>query len=147
METDDSEMRDLLGSSIVGGFLCISPEFCFVVEDDVSICGYAVAALDAKQFSKRLEHIWIPDLRIKYPLPPVTPGTNGNHDDIRMMSRRDQIIRGIHSQQSFLAPESVLKTHPSYLRLDLMPHVMAYDSSVSKRLLTCVLAALKANGQ
>jgi protein O-GlcNAcase/histone acetyltransferase len=54
---------------LVGGFLSLTPEFCFVVEDDVGVVGYALAALDAKQFHRKLEISWLPEMCHKYPQP------------------------------------------------------------------------------
>ena len=47
----------------------MTAEFCFVVEDDVGVVGYALAALDAKQFHKKLELAWLPEMCRKYPQP------------------------------------------------------------------------------
>lgn len=58
---------------MVGGFLTLSNEYCFVVEDDTGICGYALAALDAQQFNKKLEIAWKPELCLKYPAPTKEP--------------------------------------------------------------------------
>lgn len=54
---------------LIGGFISLSSEFCFVVEDENGIVGYAMAALDAKQFYKKVELTWIPELCEKYPKP------------------------------------------------------------------------------
>lgn len=54
---------------LVGHFLCLSPEYCFVVEDETGICGYALAALDARQLRTKCEICWIPELQKKYPAP------------------------------------------------------------------------------
>ena len=40
---------------------------CFVVEDSLGICGYVVAASDAKKFVKMTELTWIPEMVEKYP--------------------------------------------------------------------------------
>jgi len=56
-------------SRLVGGFLTLTPDFCFVVEDDDGVVGYALAALDAKQFHKKLELAWLPEMCRKYPQP------------------------------------------------------------------------------
>lgn len=52
---------------LVGGFLALNPEFCFIVEDNNEICGYALAALNAKQFQQKLTTAWIPEMCFKYP--------------------------------------------------------------------------------
>lgn len=139
----DQEFRDLFASDKIGGFLTLSPEFCFVVEDEQSICGYALAAVDAVQFSKKVEVAWMPDLRRKYPFSNSTQA-NGNCDP--MSSRKQAILQSIHSSQ-LPVPDFVTKNHPSVLKLELLPHVQSIDSSVSKRMLACVLTALKANGK
>ena len=139
----DQEFRDLVASDKIGGFLTLSPEFCFVVEDEQSICGYALAAVDAVQFSKKVELAWMPDLRRKYPFNSPTQA-NGNCDP--MSSRKQAILQSIHSSQ-LPVPDFVTKNHPSVLKLELLPHVQSIDSSVSKRMLACVLTALKANGK
>lgn len=134
----DGDVVEVHGSDAVGGFLCLSPEYCFVVEDgDESICGFALAAVDAETFNKRLDVAWIPDLRKKYPL--------NDQNRSSESSRRDMIVQNIHSNRPN-TPLHVLNNYPSVLVLSLTPYVMSFDSSVSKRLLTCVLAALKANG-
>jgi protein O-GlcNAcase / histone acetyltransferase len=53
----------------VGPFLNFSPEFCFVIEDGWDIVGYVLGAVDAKQFLKKTEVAWIPNLCEKYPKP------------------------------------------------------------------------------
>lgn len=40
---------------------------CFVVEDSFGICGYVVAAQDAKKFVKMTEMTWMPEMCLKYP--------------------------------------------------------------------------------
>ena len=51
----------------MGGFLTLSPEFCFVIEDGNDLVGYAAAALNAKQFLQKLKIAWIPEMCQKYP--------------------------------------------------------------------------------
>ena len=45
------------------------PDFCFVLEDDSGICGYAVCVPDVKEFQLRLESEWLVKMREKYPDP------------------------------------------------------------------------------
>ena len=54
----------------MGSFLTLSPDFCFVALDaSEKVCGYVVAALDAKDFYKKFEVAWLTDLCNKYPKP------------------------------------------------------------------------------
>lgn len=52
----------------MGKFLTLSPEYSFVIEDDVGICGYVVAGVDARDLSKKSKMSWIPTMCEKYPL-------------------------------------------------------------------------------
>lgn len=52
----------------LGGFLTLSPEFCMVVEDESEIVGYALTALNIKDFNEKLAVSWIPEMQLKYPL-------------------------------------------------------------------------------
>lgn len=131
---------ELLGDRLVGPFLCLSAEFCFVVEDETGICGYAVGAVDSKQFEKRTHIAWLPDLCEKYPIP------NDGNEQIES----DRIIKAIHletksSEGGHEVPDFVLKSYPSAIRLDMLIHVI--EPSVAKQLLACILAAIKANGK
>ncbi len=124
---------------LIGGFLTLSPEYCFIVEDEVGICGYALAALDGQQFEKRVEIAWTPELTRKYP-PPTDKINSG-----QKLSPLEELINDMHSNSDvYSIPEVIYKNHPSILRMTLMSHIM--DLSVPKRILACVIAALKANG-
>lgn len=130
-----SELPNLIGDKLVGGFLNLSNEYCFVVEDETGVCGYALAALDAQQFSKKLEVAWIPALCIKYPAP--------NKESSQLLTPSEQIMNSFHAK-AVKVPDVVYKHHPSCVTMSMLPSIV--DSSVSKRLLACVLAALKSNG-
>ena len=54
---------------LVGRFLALSPEFCFVVEDQQGVCGYALSARDAKSFMTKTRESWTPAMCEKYPKP------------------------------------------------------------------------------
>ena len=49
--------------------LTLSPNFGFVVEDDLGVCGYVVMALDAKELAKKSRMGWYPAMCEKYPIP------------------------------------------------------------------------------
>nr|CAD7586221.1 unnamed protein product [Timema genevievae] len=129
---DESNVYDVL----VGGFLSLSGEFCFVVEDEVGLVGYALAALDAKQFHKKLELAWLPDMCDKYPSPNKTADQG--------MSRPEELMSWFHTFKGDV-PESIHSQHPSVMCCSLLSTVL--DQSVAKRMITCLLAALRANGQ
>lgn len=47
--------------------MTLSPELCFVVEDDNALVGFVAAAADAKELQRRIRVAWIPELETKYP--------------------------------------------------------------------------------
>lgn len=140
------DQDELVGDKLIGGFLTLSPEYCFVVEDDVRLCGYALAVLDAKKFFAKLQVSWIPELLKKYPLT--------SNDSLVVAERRSlkekyvgQFVDEMHNQckqQQFSDPEEIFTNYSSLLSLAVMANII--DLSVPKRMLTCVIAALKANG-
>ncbi|XP_026668994.1 protein O-GlcNAcase isoform X2 [Ceratina calcarata] len=128
--TSSSAVADRL----VGGFLTMCPEVCMVVEDESGIVGYALAALNVKTYKQKLAVSWIPELRMKYPL-----------DD--NVNELPQIVQdAIQYFHSFVPDvcEQLCRQHPSKVMCGILPNVT--DQSVPKRLITCILAALRANG-
>ncbi|XP_076762046.1 O-GlcNAcase isoform X2 [Xylocopa sonorina] len=119
---------------MVGGFLTLSPELCMVVEDESGIVGYALAALNVKSYNQKLAVSWIRELRMKYPL---EEGINELPENVQ------DAIRYFHSFVPDV-PEQLCRQHPSKLLCAILPSVT--DQSVPKRLITCILAALRANG-
>lgn len=68
--------------STIGGFINLSPEVSFVVEDsNETVVGAAVAVLNAKEFRRRLQVGWIESLRKKYPL-----ATDNDTDMVKVIS-------------------------------------------------------------
>ncbi|XP_016917143.1 protein O-GlcNAcase isoform X2 [Apis cerana] len=123
-----------IADRLVGGFLTLSPELCMVVEDESGIVGYALAALNVKSYYQKLAVSWIPELRMKYPL----------DDNINDLSQNIQdAIRYFHSFVPDVS-DQLCRQHPSKLLCAVLPSVT--DQSVPKRLITCILAALRANG-
>lgn len=125
--------KDLNADRVVGPYLTLHPEFCMVVEDETGVVGYACAAPDYKKFRVKEEVAWIPDMCSKYP-------TNDSHKDLSKLAQES--LSHFHNFKDELYVSS--STHPSSMICSLLPSVL--DQSVSKRLVTCLLAALRANG-
>lgn len=137
-------MPDLIGDKFVGSFLTLSSDFCFVIEDEVDnkICGYILAATDSQQFQKKIEMAWLPNICSKYSAPVEKLMRN------EKLNRVEQMINDLHEEQKrkSIIPETVYNNFPSICRIDILNYVLESDASVPKRLLTCLMAALKANG-
>nr|CAG4643745.1 EOG090X01OH [Lepidurus arcticus] len=119
----------LLGDKLLGAFLALSTELCFVVEDDHGIVGYAVAAANAKQFLQRCQIAWVPELQRKYTHVLQNEFLKGFIEDLQ----KDRTER-----------EVLYNQHPSQLNVALLSSVI--DQSIAKRLVTCVVAALRSHG-
>ncbi|XP_008434184.1 protein O-GlcNAcase [Poecilia reticulata] len=123
---------DVIGDRCLGPCLALSPEYSFILEDELGICGCVLGILDVRSFAKRCQASWIPAMRDKYP--PKGSSTHSNTQDLVKLMEEDQ---GEY-------PDSLLYHFPSQLRLDALPELV--DVSVSRTLLTALLTALKANG-
>jgi len=127
-----ADFPKLAGDIKIGGYLTLTSDISFVVEDEMeTVVGIAVATLNAKEFRRKLNVSWIDILRKMYS---VHPDQSGYVKDV---------ISSVHSDMRTI-PEDILATHPAELRFSIIAPLA--DPSVSKRLLTCILAALRANG-
>ena len=52
----------------IGGLLALFPRFCFLLEDEAGICGYAVSTPDVQEYQKKLVETWLPLMKKKYPI-------------------------------------------------------------------------------
>ncbi|XP_039760724.1 protein O-GlcNAcase isoform X3 [Pararge aegeria] len=163
-----SDLQTLPADRLVVPFLTLTPELCMVIEDDGlgdvdpddvdgddpdvdaaevrpmktgavkrEIVGYACAALNSKDFYKRQEIALIPEMCIKYPkelmeradLSPAAKECVGHFHEFNNMER---------------APDSIVRSHPALLTCCVLPPKT--DPLAPARLLTCLLAALRAHG-
>ena len=77
----------------VGSYLTTHGEFCFVLEDAAGqVCGYAVAAADARDHNRKLEMAWLPAMQEKYPKTDrddrLTPAEVRARDQLNVSSSR-----------------------------------------------------------
>ncbi|XP_064600091.1 protein O-GlcNAcase-like [Liolophura sinensis] len=126
-------LPNLIGDKLVGGLVTLSPEYCFVLEDEEGVFGYGLAALDCKQFAQRCQIAWSPALCEKYPKPVK-----------ETLTAADEVISDFHQTQ-VPVPFSIATRYPSIARIDVLSGRLA-DEAVPKRLLACMISALKTNG-
>ncbi len=55
----------------VGPYTFFSPSLSFILEDDIGVCGYVLAALDSRSFYDQFVTEWAPEVAKRYPLPHV----------------------------------------------------------------------------
>ncbi|XP_022123234.2 protein O-GlcNAcase [Pieris rapae] len=162
-----SDLQSLPADRLVMPFLTLTPELCMVIEDDgdclseetaendddlegdkpetsnqangskTEIIGYACAVLNSKEFYKKQEIAWIPEMCVKYPEELI------QREDLSQAAK-DSV--GHFHQFSTLerAPEAVSASHPALLTCCVLRETR--DPHAPARLLTCLLAALRANG-
>ncbi|CAL8241701.1 unnamed protein product [Merluccius merluccius] len=131
----NSTHPDVIGDRCLGACLAVCPEYSFVLEDELGVCGCVLGVGDVRAFIKRCHATWMPAMRDKYPAPRTGPSAAPAYtQDLVLLMEEDQ---GEY-------PDSLLHHFPSQLRLDALPQLV--DASVSRTLLTALLAALKANG-
>nr|XP_057923922.1 protein O-GlcNAcase [Doryrhamphus excisus]XP_057923923.1 protein O-GlcNAcase [Doryrhamphus excisus] len=121
---------DVVGDRCLGPCLALCPEYSFILEDELGVCGCILGILDVRSFAKRCQASWLPAMRDKYP----PKGGHSNTQDLIKLMEEDQ---GEY-------PDSLVYHFPSQLRLDALPELV--DVSVSRTLLAALLTALKANG-
>ncbi|XP_045147123.1 protein O-GlcNAcase isoform X2 [Echinops telfairi] len=124
---------DLIGDKLVGGLLSLSLDYCFVLEDEDGICGYALGTVDVTPFIKKCKISWIPFMQEKYTKP------NGDKE----LSEAEKIMLSFHEEQEVM-PETFLANFPSLIKMDI--HKKVTDPSVAKSMMACLLSSLKANG-
>ncbi|KAM9832967.1 protein O-GlcNAcase [Syngnathus typhle] len=121
---------DVVGDRCLGPCLALCPEYSFILEDELGVCGCIMGIVDVRSFAKRCQASWLPAMRDKY----LANGGNASTQDLIKLMEEDQ---GEY-------PDSLLYHFPSQLRLDTLPELV--DVSVSRTLLVALLVALKANG-
>ncbi|XP_078269416.1 protein O-GlcNAcase isoform X2 [Rhinoraja longicauda] len=128
-----SDQPDIIGDSLVGGFLTLSPDYCFVLEDEGSVCGYALGTVDVNPYARKCKVSWIPAMREKYNKPEAS----------KELSEEQKMMLSFHEEQEGL-PEHFLTSFPSLIKVDV--HSKVTDPSVAKSMMGCLLSSLKANG-
>lgn len=63
----------------LGPCLALCPEYSFILEDELGVCGCVLGILDVRSFAKRCQASWIPAMRDKYP-----PKLNGAHPNTQV---------------------------------------------------------------
>ncbi|XP_073963063.1 O-GlcNAcase [Choristoneura fumiferana] len=150
-----SDLQTLPADRLVQPFLTLVPSLCMVIEEDEQyvrvedgteevvngvkpgIVGYACAALNSKEFYKKQEVAWIPEMCKKY------PEQLTEREDLSQAAK--ECIRHFHQfSASERAPECVTRAHPALLTCCVL--AACRDPHAAARLLTCLLAALRAHG-
>jgi len=123
----------LVGHVYAAPYAILSPQCCFVGEDGRDVGGYIVGASDTREFERRLEIEWWPDLRRAHPL--LAADGRELKFDLLMM-------RLIH--RPFLAPQGICSAYPSHLHINLLPGLQGRGNG--RRLVDTWLARMRELG-
>jgi ribosomal protein S18 acetylase RimI-like enzyme len=124
---------DALGRIFVGPYLKFEPELSLVLEDAEGICGYAFGAFDSRQFYRRYEMEWRPNVVKEFPAPKGDPKT----------WTRVQHVHSWYHQPDYFCPEPYEK-YPSHLHIDLLPR--AQGRGFGRRMMEMVMEKLRQRG-
>lgn len=141
-----SQLADIVADCIVGAHLTLHPEFAIVAYDNSdNIIGYACGALDVSIFQRNMDICWLPELREKYPKALLESETgDGTGKSQKLLTHFKELIHG--STGGVVCPTEVSGSFPAVLSAATLREAEQRDSGVAKRLLTVLLAALRANG-
>ncbi len=100
---------DALGRIFVGPYLDFEPDLALVLEDEIGICGYAMAAFDSRAFYDRYEREWRPELCARFPEPSGDSAT----------WTPTQSIHYLYHHPEYFCPEPY-DVYPAHLHIDLI---------------------------
>lgn len=124
---------DALGRIFVGPYLRFELGYALTLEDADGICGYALGALDSRQFYARYDQEWRPDLCNRFPLASGEPN----------LWTRAQKVHGWYHQPDYFCPEPYAE-YPSHLHIDLLPR--AQGLGYGRRMMAQVMKGLHRDG-
>ena len=101
---------NLLGDIWVGPYLHLSPDHCFVVDDDSQAVGYCIATLDSTSFETVAAALWWPVKQAIYIKPDITLKDS--------WSRDERLTHLIHNPLT--SPKEFLEEFPSHAHINLI---------------------------
>lgn len=135
-------IRDLIPDYLVGPFITLQPEFCIVAQDNTDkIIGYAAAALDYHTYARNSTMCWMPEMKEKYPQKLLEKVNSFSKCD-KLNDMLGAMLKEFHSEEVVCPPE-VISSYPAVMTSSIASNSLF---GVSKRLITVLLATLRANG-
>lgn len=81
-------------SRCLGPCLALCPEYSFILEDELGVCGCVLGILDVRSFAKRCQASWMPAMRDKYP---PKGGNTHPKTQVNMRSSQTTLHANTHS--------------------------------------------------
>jgi ribosomal protein S18 acetylase RimI-like enzyme len=104
------QQPNLLGDIWVGPYLHLSPEYCFVVDDNAQAVGYCIATLDSTSFETVAAALWWPAKQAIYTKPDIAQKDS--------WSRDERLAHLIHNPLT--SPIEFLEEFPSHAHINLV---------------------------
>ncbi|XP_060650995.1 protein O-GlcNAcase [Drosophila nasuta] len=138
-----ADLADIVADGVVGAHLTLHPEFCVVAYDNSNaLVGYACGALDVNVFQRNMDICWLAELREKYPKTLLETDGDVGTNPHKLVA---QFVEAFHSSP-VACPTEVSGSFPAVISAATLKEAEQRDSGLAKRLLTVLLAALRANG-
>ncbi len=130
---DYPEDPEALGRIYVGPYIHLEPDLAFVLEDDLGVCGYVLAALDSERFYQRYREEWLPAVQGRHPAPAGDPAG---------WSPTQKLYYEYHHPDIYYP--AALRAYPSHLHIDLVPR--AQGRGQGRQMMAWILGQLAARG-
>jgi len=104
------QQPNLLGDIWVGPYLHLSPDYCFVVDDNTQAVGYCIATLDSTSFETVAAALWWPAKQAMYTKPDIAQKDS--------WSRDERLTHLIHNPLT--SPTEFLEEFPSHAHINLV---------------------------
>ena len=127
------EDPDALGRIFVGPYLAFEPDSSLVLEDEDGVCGYALGAVDSRNFYARYDAEWRPQLCARFPSPQGDPAA---------WTPLQRVYRTYHHPDYF-CPDPYVE-YPSHAHIDLLPR--AQGRGLGRRMMEQLLAGMRRCG-
>jgi ribosomal protein S18 acetylase RimI-like enzyme len=131
--TDQQDDPDLLGMVYAVPYQVFYPDFAFVLEDGLGVCGYVFGAPDTVAFHAWMDQTWCPPLRIRL----RNPGPDPAH-----WQKSDWLRWRIHAPSQ--RPPVDLTRYPGHGHIDLLPR--AQGKGLGAAMLARMMGALRDAG-
>jgi ribosomal protein S18 acetylase RimI-like enzyme len=128
------QQPNLLGDIWVGPYLHLSPEYCFVVDDNAQAVGYCIATLDSTSFETVAAAVWWPVKQAAYTRPDIA--LQGS------WSRDERLTHIIHNPLT--SPTEFLEEFPSHAHINLIAEMQG--KGWGKKLMQSMENSLRAAG-
>ena len=128
------QQPNLLGDIWVGPYLHLSPEYCFVVDDNAQAVGYCIATLDSTSFETVAAALWWPVKQAIYSKPDIAQKDN--------WSRDERLTHLIHNPLQ--SPTEFLEEFPSHAHINLISEMQG--KGWGKKLIAAMEDSLRSAG-